>query len=143
MFCPFCSHQDTKVLESRITDNAMRRRRQCLSCVNRFTTYEKAVFQLTVVKKDGREEPFNLTKIQHSIEKACSKTDTKIIESLTKKVEQKIFQKKLTSIKTTAIGKIVLQELKKFDKIVYLRYTSVYKSIDNPLLLKKELNAIV
>jgi len=143
MLCPFCSHEETKVLESRIQDRSVRRRRECLSCAIRFTTHETFEFQLTVIKKDGREEPFNLSKLKSSIEKACNKINEEQLLSLTRSVEQKILSKKSSTIKTTEIGKLVLQELKKFDKIAYLRYTSVYKSIEDPVLLKKEVNAIV
>lgn len=142
MLCPFCSHQDTKVLESRVQESTVRRRRECSQCASRFTTYETFSLQLTVIKKDGREEPFNIHKIRASIEKACSKTDAQHILALTKNIEQKILNKKSNSVKTTDIGRIVLHELKKFDKIAYLRYASVYKSINNPSILKKELNAI-
>ena len=143
MLCPFCSNQETKVLESRLQDSAVRRRRECLNCDTRFTTYETFLLQLTVIKKDGREEPFNINKIKSSLEKACSKTNSEQILTLTKKVEKKIINKKSNSIKTTEIGRLVLQELRKFDKIAYLRYTSIYKSIEDPLLLKKEINTII
>lgn len=143
MLCPFCSNEETKVLESRVQESAVRRRRECISCNTRFTTHETFELQLNVIKKDGREESFQLNKIKSSIEKACNKIDEQQLLSLTKNVEQKILTKKSSTIKTTDIGKFVLQELKKFDKIAYLRYTSVYKSIEDPLLLKKELNHIV
>ncbi|MBI2668627.1 transcriptional repressor NrdR [Candidatus Woesearchaeota archaeon] len=142
MYCPFCSYADTRVLESRLTENSLRRRRECPECSNRFTTYETAVFHLTVTKKDGREEDFDIQKIYHSIAKACSKTDPATLMQLTKKIEQKILNKKNHPVKTTDIGRIVLSELKKHDKMAYLRYASVYKSIEDPLLLKKELKAI-
>jgi transcriptional repressor NrdR len=143
MLCPFCSQKDTKVLESRVQECSVRRRRECSHCDARFTTYEKFELQLNVIKKDGRKEPFNINKIKTSFEKACHKINEDQLYSLTKKVEQKILAKKSSYIKTTEIGKLVLQELKKFDKIAYVRYTSVYKSIEDPLLLKKELNTIV
>ena len=143
MLCPFCSHEETRVLESRVYESSVRRRRECGGCSTRFTTHETFEFQLTVIKKDGKEEPFYLNKIKSSIEKACHKITEEKLLTLTKNVEQKILTKKLSTIKTTEIGRFVLQELKKFDKMAYLRYTSVYKSIENPLQLKKELNTIV
>lgn len=143
MQCPFCAHEETKVLESRLIDNSTRRRRECFQCSNRFTTYEKPFFKLTVTKKDGREQPFNSEKIKRSVYSACSKIEEDALHLLTKKIEQKILAKRMSPIKTTAIGKIVLQELKKFDKIAYLRYATVHKAIDDPKLLKKELQTIV
>ncbi|MBU0457700.1 MAG: ATP cone domain-containing protein [Nanoarchaeota archaeon] len=143
MYCPFCSNKETKVLESRINDDSLRRRRECLKCRNRFTTYEKASFSLTVLKKDGKVQPFDIKKISQSIEKASGKADQEIISKLTKKVEQKILRKKTNPIETLHIGRFVLQELKKYDKIAYLRFASVYKSIDDPKMLEKEINQIV
>ena len=143
MFCPFCSHEETKVLESRALDNTMRRRRECFSCSNRFTTYEKAVFNLNVQKKDGSIQAFDLQKTQNSIQKALAKADEELINNITQKVEQRILRKKANPVKTTLIGGYVLQELKKQDKIAYLRFASIYKEIDDPKILKKELSSIV
>ena len=142
MFCPYCAHEDTKVLESRLKDDSVRRRRECLSCSVRFTTYEKPVFQLSVIKKDGREEPFQTIKIQNSLQRACSKTEPEIIDQLTKRIERKVLSKKTNQLKTSQIGKLVLQELKKFDKIAYLRFATVHKDIDDPKLLEKELRIL-
>ena len=142
MRCPFCSHQDTKVLESRFAEEGMRRRRECFKCENRFTTYEKAVFHFTVIKKDGREQPFNIEKIKNSVMKACGKAEELEISSLTQQIEQKILAKKKNPIKTTDIGKVVLQELRKVDKIAYLRFATIHKSIEDTNILKKEIQMI-
>lgn len=139
MNCPFCSHPDTYVLESRVVQDSLRRRRECDKCSNRFTTYEKAVFRLMVEKKDGREEPFQFEKIKMSLLKACGKADEYVIEELARKVEQKILLKHHNSIKTTEIGKLVLRELKRFDRMAYLRFASIHKAIDDPKVLEKEL----
>ena len=142
MYCPFCTHNETKVLESRILESSLRRRRECLKCSNRFTTYEKAVFNRTVVKKDGREEPFNVQKLSTSIEKACGKVDSERTKLLAGRVEQKILKRKTNPIKTKEIGKYVLAELKRFDKIAYLRFTSIHKEIADPKMLEKEIKMI-
>ena len=142
MNCPFCAHGETKVLESRIIDDAMRRRRECHECANRFTTYERASFSLTVVKKDGREQPFDQQKIAASIERACGKVDSSTIESLSRQVQQKVLQKKSNQIKSTDIGKYALQVLKKHDKIAYLRFATIYKEIEDPKVLEKELQML-
>lgn len=142
MFCPFCSYPETKVLESRMSDASLRRRRECLKCSSRFTTYEKAEFNLAVLKKDGRLQPFDLQKISKSIEKACGKADEQAISKLSRKVEQKVLQKRTNQIKTTDLGHLVLQELKKYDKMAYLRFASVHKKINDPKILEKEINLI-
>jgi transcriptional repressor NrdR len=142
MHCPFCTNSDTKVLESRLLDDAMRRRRECLKCANRFTTYERTLLNLNVVKKDGAIEPFNVQKIASSVEKACGKADPQTALSLANKIQRIVLRKKMNPIKTILIGKAVLNELKKTDKLAYLRFASIYKEIDDPKLLKKEINLL-
>ena len=142
MNCPFCAHPGTSVLESRVVDDSMRRRRECEKCENRFTTYEKAVFHFSVIKKDDREEPFAIEKIQNSILKARGKEDDDLAPTLAKKIERKILLKKVNPVKTTEIGKLVLQELKRVDKMAYVRFASIHKAIDDPKMLKKELQLI-
>ena len=143
MYCPFCSHEDTRVLESRIVNSAVRRRRECEKCSSRFTTYEKALFQLSVIKKDGHTQLFALEKIAMSIEKALGKPDQELVNTLTKKVEQRILAKKKNPIKTTEIGRMVLAELKKQDKMAYVRFATIHKSIDDPKVLEKELEMMI
>jgi transcriptional repressor NrdR len=143
MHCPYCSDSDTKVLESRIINSEVRRRRECLQCQTRFTTYEKAFFNFTVLKKDGREEPFNIDKIKLSLQKSCNKLEETQLLNLTRKSEQKILGKKLNQVKTKEIGRVVLKELKKHDKIAYVRYATIHKEIEDPRLLEKELQTIV
>lgn len=143
MYCPFCSKTDTKVLESRLLNDSIRRRRECLSCVNRFTTYEKAKIHFKVIKRDGKEQEFDLKKIETSINKACGKIQPEILTNLTRKIEMRILNRKMNPLKTSEIGKTVLQELKRYDKISYLRFASVHKEIDDPKMFKKELNTII
>jgi len=141
MLCPYCA-KETKVLESRLIDDAVRRRRECLDCSNRFTTYEQAVFQLTVKKKDNREQPFDANKITESLKKACRKSDVTAILDLSKKIEAALLSKKKTILTTKEIGREVLKELKRFDKMAYVRYASIHKGIDDPKLLEKELSML-
>ena len=143
MYCPFCSKVDTKVLESRILNESIRRRRECLKCANRFTTYETAKIHLKVLKRNGKEQEFDLSKIEKSISKACGKISMQELSNLTKKIEMKILNKKMNPMKTSEIGKTALQELKKYDKMAYLRFASVHKEINDPKMLKKELNTII
>ena len=142
MQCLYCSHPETKVLESRQAEGALRRRRECLKCSNRFTTYEKAMVNFSVLKKDGREQPFQSEKIKNSIIKACGKVEEQQVELMTKRLEQKIFLKKTHRVKTTEIGKMVLRELRKYDKMAYVRFASIHKSIEDPKLLEKELQLV-
>ncbi len=142
MYCPFCFNEDTKVLESRVIDDSMRRRRSCLKCENRFTTYERATFNLQVEKKDNSVQPFDLNKISMSLTLACGKPNDEHIADLTRKVQQKIIKKKSSPIKTSYIGKVILQELKKYNKIAYLRYVSVHKEMNDPKTFEKELQLI-
>ena len=143
MYCPFCSKVDTKVIESRILNESIRRRRECLNCTNRFTTYETAKIHFKVIKRDGKEQEFDLNKIEKSISKACGKIQPEVLLNLTKKIEMKILNKKMNPMKTSEIGKTTLQELKKYDKMAYLRFASVHKEINDPKLLKTELNTMI
>ena len=142
MYCPFCSYQETKVLESRISEDSLRRRRECLKCSNRFTTYEKATFNLKVLKKDNSIQNFDTNKIKLCMEKSCGKVEESKILELSKNVEQKILRKKSNPIKSIIIAKFIMQELKKHDKMAYLRFASVYKEIADIKELEKELNLI-
>ena len=142
MLCPYCSNE-TKVLESRLIDSSVRRRRECLDCSNRFTTYEKAIFHLTVRKKDGREQPFDVNKMTESLRKACSKASEDSILAMSKNIETKLLAKKKSLLTTKEIGHWVLHELKKFDKIAYVRFASIHKRIEDPRVLKKEVSLIV
>ncbi|MBT6774999.1 transcriptional repressor NrdR [Candidatus Woesearchaeota archaeon] len=143
MYCPFCSKVDTKVLESRLLNDSIRRRRECLNCSNRFTTYETAKIHLKVLKRKGHEQEFEITKVKKSIEMACGKIDNEIVSNLTKTIEMKILNKKTNAIKSAEIGNIVLNELKKTNKMAYLRFASVHKEIEDPVILKKELNTMI
>jgi transcriptional repressor NrdR len=142
MDCPYCSKYGTRVLESRMINTSIRRRRECHHCNNRFTTYEQAVFNFTVIKRDGRHQPFNLEKIRNSLEKACGKKEESFFQELATKVERKILAKKKNPIKTGEIGKVILQELKKHDKMAYLHFAAVHKKIEDPKQLEKELKLL-
>ncbi len=142
MYCPYCSNHETKVLESRRSEQVLRRRRECLSCSSRFTTHEKVVLNFAVIKKDKHEEPFNIEKIKNSLRKSFSKSNEEKIIELAQNIERKILLKKKNTVKTSEIGRITMNELKKHDKMAYLRYASVYKNIDDPKNLEKELQMI-
>jgi transcriptional repressor NrdR len=131
MKCPFCGNQDTKVLESRETEefSVTRRRRECTKCESRFTTYERVEISIRVVKKDGTSQQFNREKIISGLEKSCEKRQItqEQIENIASKIESHIMKKGLKEIKTSKIGEIIMRELKKLDKVAYIRFASVYK----------------
>jgi transcriptional repressor NrdR len=133
MYCPNCKHAETKVIDSREVEeeNSIRRRRECDSCNFRFTTFEyiEAV-KLSVVKKDGRKEPFDRTKIALGVNKACEKRplDSGIVERLVREVEYEIYASGQREVSTSMIGEVVIDKLKDLDHIAYIRFASIYKS---------------
>jgi len=132
MKCPFCDHGENKVIDSRISKDgdAIRRRRECLGCGKRFTTSEFVEEVLpVVVKKDGRREPFDRTKIRSGIKKACEKRpiSTDAIETLVDNVERACQDFQGKEIPSTAIGEKVMQELQALDGVAYVRFASVYR----------------
>ncbi len=130
MKCPYCGFRETTVLESRISEDggSLRRRRECLSCKKRFTTYERVERTLLVIKKDGRREAFDREKIKKGILLACHKRPVSLdlIESIVDEVEQELLKKDSAEISSKTIGDIVLKKLKKIDKVAWLRFASVY-----------------
>jgi len=132
MKCPFCGHAENKVIDSRISKDgkAVRRRRECLSCGKRFTTYEYVEDILPmVVKKDGRREQFDRQKILSGIKKACEKRPISMesIDKLVENVEQACQEVQAEEISSTLIGEKIMNELKMFDGVAYVRFASVYR----------------
>ncbi|UCD56255.1 MAG: transcriptional repressor NrdR [Candidatus Hydrogenedentota bacterium] len=132
MKCPFCAHPDDKVVDSRtIKDGELiRRRRECLSCAKRFTTYERIEeIPLMVVKKDGRREPFDRSKIVIGVLKACEKRPIGIeqIEDLVDRLEKSINRSMEKEVSSETIGSMVMEELRHLDEVAYVRFASVYR----------------
>jgi transcriptional repressor NrdR len=132
MKCPFCAHSENKVIDSRISKDgdAIRRRRECLGCGKRFTTYEFVEEVLPmVVKKDGRREPFDRSKIRAGIKKACEKRpiSTDVIETVVDKVERSCQEFQDKEIPSSAIGEEIMRELQILDGVAYVRFASVYR----------------
>ncbi|MFZ2400136.1 MAG: transcriptional regulator NrdR [Smithella sp.] len=132
MKCPFCGHTENKVIDSRISKDgkAVRRRRECLGCTKRFTTYEYVEDVLPmVVKKDGRREQFDRQKILNGIKKACEKRPISMesIDKIVENVEQACQEMQLEEISSTLIGEKIMNELKVFDGVAYVRFASVYR----------------
>ena len=132
MKCPFCGHRDDKVIDSRASSDgdAVRRRRQCLKCRKRFTTYEVVEeSSLLVVKKDGRREPFDRKKILNGIQKACEKRpiSSEKIEGLVLAIEHEIHKKFDKEVLSKNIGELIMDKLAFLDEVAYVRFASVYR----------------
>jgi transcriptional repressor NrdR len=130
--CPFCDDLEDKVVDSRMAKEGqvIRRRRECLSCKRRYTTYERVEESLPmVVKKDGRREPFDHQKILSGITKACEKRPISVstIESVTDRIEKRIQEMGETELSSNAVGEEVMKELHNLDQVAYVRFASVYR----------------
>lgn len=136
MKCPFCEGKNLKVLESRAVDedNSIRRRRKCLKCKKRFTTYERVRERtLWVVKKDGKREPFIKDKIKRGVLRAIEKRPVSLdlVEDLVNRVERDILKDEKEEVSSRLIGRLVLKYLKRIDKVAWLRFASVYLEFED------------
>lgn len=132
MLCPFCSHLEDKVVDSRESQDgtAIRRRRECLKCEKRFTTYERIEeVTLKVIKKDSRREDYDRNKILAGIIKACEKRPVSMehIEAAVDAVEKEIMKRYEREVNSTEIGELVMQKLHRLDEVAYIRFASVYR----------------
>jgi len=144
MICPYCQHSDTKVVDKRDSEGLTKRRRECLKCEKRFNTFEKVEdVRLRVVKKDGKREEFDRAKVRRGIERACEKRPVAAeeIDMMLSRIEDKL-RKMGKEVKTTAIGELVSKELKKVDKVAYIRFASVYREFEDIGDFKKEIKEI-
>jgi transcriptional repressor NrdR len=136
MKCPFCGHADTQVVETRISEDAdsIRRRRQCASCEKRFTTYERPEVNFpSIVKKDGRRIDYENAKLRASLNLALRKrpVSTEQIDSAIERIEEKLLAAPAREVQSSRIGELVMRELKKLDKVAYIRFASVYRSFED------------
>jgi len=136
MRCPFCSHSETQVAETRESDegDVVRRRRRCLSCDKRFTTYERAEIALpAVVKKDGTRADFEPAKLRASMQLALRKRPVSIeqIDAALARIEEKLLASGAREMPSTKLGELVMRELKRIDKVAYVRFASVYRSFED------------
>ncbi len=144
MKCIFCNSDETKVTDKRESPEGVRRRRECLKCKRRFTTYEKPEKkEIVVVKKDGRREKFSVEKLKTGIVKACEKRPVSInkIDQIVQDIEDKI-SKIGKEVKTEKIGKMIMTQLKKIDKVAYIRFASVYLDFKDVEDFKKEVKSL-
>jgi transcriptional repressor NrdR len=134
MNCPYCDNQESKVVDSRYIQDGIRRRRECLMCSLRFTTYEKIHSQLlNVIKRDNSKETFSVEKLTKSISTACKKRpiSNEKIEKIAIDIETYLLQNHGSEISSNVIGQMVLNELLNLDKVSYIRFSSVYRDFQN------------
>lgn len=146
MKCPYCEHDNSKVVDSRGVNEGIRRRRQCLHCGSRFTTYERVQSNsFLVIKKDGRREEFSRDKLAAGIRKACTKRPVadEDIERLIDKVEEELHQLGRVEVQGTTIGALVMEHLRELDRIAYIRFASVYREFADIESFIQEVDALV
>ena len=148
MMCPFCGHKEDKVIDSRESKegDSIRRRRQCLACERRFTTYERSdAIPYMVIKKDGRRERFDRQKVLAGLLKACEKRPVAMgkLAEVVDAVEAKLADNPDREISTTQIGEMLMEHLKSLDKIAYVRFASVYRDFQDVEAFLNELKNLV
>jgi transcriptional repressor NrdR len=148
MKCPFCGFKEDKVVDSRATaeESAVRRRRECLKCGKRFTTYEYIEdVSLMVIKKDGRREPFDRKKILAGIMRACEKRPISMekMEDMVTQIERAIQKKSDREVAASRIGELIMEKLKALDEVAYVRFASVYRQFKDLGQFMEELKGIL
>jgi transcriptional repressor NrdR len=136
MKCPFCNHLDTQVMETRVSEEGdfVRRRRQCGACEKRFTTYERPEVSFpAIVKKDGRRIEFDRSKLRASMNLALRKrpVSTEQVDGAIERIEEKLINLAQREVPSHRLGEMVMRELKKLDKVAYVRFASVYRSFED------------
>jgi len=147
MRCPYCRHDETKVIDSRTSaDFAIRRRRECLECSRRFTTYEKIEeLPIKVIKKDGSRVPFNREKIREGLEKACYKrpVSEQDIEGIISQTEAEVYENYEREVPSRMIGEQVIERLRKLDQVAFVRFASVYREFKDVNDFVEELGSML
>ncbi len=148
MKCPYCSYYDTSVLDSRDSEDlgSIRRRRECLKCEKRFTTYERVdMVNLFVLKKDGRREQFDRKKLMTGMLKATEKRPVTMdqIEKAVDEIERDLRRRESIEITSAEMGEVVMNKLKSLDEVAYIRFASVYRSFDNLETFEKEVKSLL
>lgn len=147
MHCPVCSHEDTRVVDSRLSPDgtSVRRRRECDACEYRFSTYEEIeLLDIRVVKRDGTREMYAREKLERGLRRALEKRShtESDVRALIHAIERGIQQLKSTEVRTSDIGEIVMLELRGFDKVAYIRFASVYRSFEDVQTFQDEINRL-
>jgi transcriptional repressor NrdR len=147
MRCPFCDAEETKVIDSRLASNGyvVRRRRECLSCSERYTTYEHAeLIMPQVIKHDGRREPFNEEKLKAGFERALEKrpVSVELIDASINRIKKRLRAMGDREVDARAIGELAMDELKSLDQVAYVRYASVYRSFQDVHAFREEIERL-
>ena len=148
MKCPFCGYKESKVVDSRPADegSSIRRRRECLKCENRFTTYETVEsLPMVVIKKDGSRQSFDRNKVLRGIQRSCEKRPVSVVEMerMTSEIEQELQNSLEREISTETIGEKVMEKLKNADEVAYVRFASVYRQFKDINTFMSELNKLL
>ncbi|HHY63445.1 MAG TPA: transcriptional regulator NrdR [Clostridiaceae bacterium] len=148
MKCPYCSYDEDKVIDSRPTDEGatIRRRRECLNCHKRYTTYEKVEYlPIMVIKKDGSRQPYDREKVRKGILRACEKRSISMdqIESILDYIESQISNSLEREVTSEFIGELVMEKLKELDEVAYVRFASVYRQFKDINTFMNELNKLL
>ncbi len=145
MHCPQCEHTESRVIDSRESPDGVRRRRECLLCHHRFTTYERIhAAPLVIAKSDGRREEFDAGKLFQSVRIACAKRplETGSLEKLTRDIENELYRLSKTEVESRIIGEMVMDRLRVLDRVAYIRFASVYRDFDDIDTFVKEAEAL-
>jgi transcriptional repressor NrdR len=146
MKCPFCASTSSRVIDTRDAEGGIRRRRECDVCQRRYTTYERvAPLRLMVVKRDGRREPFDRSKIVNGIQIACAKrpVETEAIEELVSSIEQELYHRGTREITSREIGEMVMLGLRRLDDVAYIRFATIYRHFADVDDLAEEIEELV
>ena len=147
MKCPFCGHEETGVVDTRVSDEGdiVRRRRKCTACEKRFTTYERPEIQLPqVVKKNGSRIEFSRAKLRASLDLALRKrpVSTELVDAAVTAIEEKLLSAGLREVLSQQLGELVMAELKKLDKVAYIRFASVYRNFEDIEALSRAIKEV-
>ena len=148
MRCPYCGYRESKVVDSRPADEgaSIRRRRECLSCEKRFTTYETVEYlPMVVIKKDGSRQSFDRSKVLRGIQRSCEKRPVSVaqLEKLGEEIEQELQNSLEREISTEHVGELVMDKLKGVDEVAYVRFASVYRQFKDINTFMRELNKLL
>lgn len=147
MKCPYCSFKETKVIDKRDKEDqpVVRRRRECLKCKKRFTTYERVEdLTLVIIKKDNTREQFDRSKVEKGLLKACEKRPVSYdqVRKVTDEIEAELRKKKSTEISSKVVGDLIIKKLKKLDKVAYIRFASVYREFTDIKSFEEEVHKL-
>jgi len=145
VICPYCGYNDSRVLDTRDTGRTIRRRRECRRCGKRFTTYEQVALSVSVVKRDGRREPFDREKILQGLRIASAKRpiSADALERIVDQVEEYVFSQGKAEIPSKVIGNLVLEHLRQVDPVAYIRFATVYLQLPDLDAVRQEIDRLI